>query len=710
MKILEPESESELSLSRQLFIDKACLQFEDRWHSSDVLRIEDLMAEADDTVWLPLLVELLRLEWGLLRKNGQRPRLTNYLRRFPENAPEIESIWNLDIRELKLGDPKAKASQEVARISHARMQPEKLHVRAIRAREELEVDILSLSSLQPMAAEHLTRRIQLVQRIDQHPAVRKVYSADFEGHGASAMLEMVPQRSLWELMDGNSSVSVRNKLSIGYQVASVLVSGHAIGLVHGDLKPSTIHIRSDESVLIDFFATAPTTNSKSVNFPEKDACFSAPEATAGTTEAVSDVFSFAALMTWMFRSDSNDPLGSPQLVRDQLEKHLPRNATTDSAIEALCDALERGRNTNPSQRCTVREIFQPLKEIAGQLGIDTSEIKDDLVNSRAISMDFELQLPSNQSPSNSIRGGAAPGPQSRLGRYRILEKLGEGGMGEVYRAVEMTSNETVAIKILKPIMVRDSESLKRFWKEARLLGEINSPHVVRLFEIKEHEGVHYIVMEYLDGVDLRSLIKQVAPMPELTALKILRDAARGLAEAHRRGIIHRDIKPENILLNSEGAIQILNGGTPVLSDPNHDSQESENWQVKLTDFGLARQIDQSESMRLTLSGIVVGTIAYMPPEMFEEQIEIRPAADVYALGATLFEMLTGLRPYPADNLMQLAKLHSTTSLPDVRSFNSTVSSKTAKFVRRSLAKKPTKRFADADQLLEAVESLLAKIL
>ncbi|QDT50564.1 Serine/threonine-protein kinase StkP [Symmachiella dynata] len=705
------DPESQLSVRQQLLIDETCVRFEDRWQSSDMLHIEELIADVEGTLRLQLLDELLRLDWGLLRQNGQRPSRSQYIKRFPEYSQEIDSLWNKDVRELKIGSRKQVTPPQMARVTRIQKKPKGLGVRAARFREELEVDLFPLVHLKSTAAKQLKRRIRLVKRLELHPGVRKVVSADFHGNGTSARLEMIPEQTLSELFDDQTQAQTLKSISISFQLASVLVAGHSIGLVHGNLKPSSIYLRADDSILIDFLDEACTADASDLQFQGTDAYFTAPEVAQGMRKAASDVYSLAAILTWMFRAVANDPSAAITFSRNRLEECLPQNSQFIAAIDSLCAAIEQGRHPVSSQRPTASEMLEPLGQMAQLVGIDTSEIEHALMNSCAGSTASVIQSMSCFASNHTNQVAAIElGPDSRLGRYRILEKLGEGGMAEVYRAIDSADESTVAIKILKPDVVGDGESLRRLRKEARMLGEISNPHVVRLLDIQEDAGIRYIVMEYVAGDNLRSLIKQSAPMDEMTALMIIRDAARGLAEAHRLGIIHRDIKPENILLDSQSASQFLQESAKNKFSDSCILQACSDWQVKLTDFGLARHVEQTESLNMTLSGMIVGTIAYMSPEQFGEANKIAPAADVYALGATLFEMLTGSRPYPADNLMELVQLHSIGPLPDLTHSNPSATPEIAQFLRRALAKNPAERYLDASQFLEDMERLLDGLL
>ena len=312
--------------------------------------------------------------------------------------------------------------------------------------------------------------------------------------------------------------------------------------------------------------------------------------------------------------------------------------------------------------------------------------------------DVELVRPSSPSSSNldatidpSDRPAPAksqkprlPGTGDQIGRFLLLDRLGEGGMGVVHKAEDRADGSVVAIKLLKAEAAASPSSRRRFVKEARMLAKLDSPFVTRLIAADTDDAICYMAVEYVPGTNVGEHLEKAGVIPEKTALELIADAARGLAVAHRLGIIHRDIKPDNLLMLPEG----------------HTGPR-----VKVTDFGLARLAVQSESLEVTKAGVLLGTPRYMSPEQFGGRT-VDSRADVYALGATLFHLLTGQPPFPQTNLMQLTRAVISEPAPAADRVNPSVSAAAATLVSRCLAKEPSDRPADAGVFLREVERLL----
>ena len=223
--------------------------------------------------------------------------------------------------------------------------------------------------------------------------------------------------------------------------------------------------------------------------------------------------------------------------------------------------------------------------------------------------------------------------------------MGRGGAGTVYRAQSSEDQLIVAVKILRPEIITNLKALRRFEKEARLQAEINSPYVTRLLEYGCHENLHFIVSEFVEGTSLGKLCASLSQADSRISLLMIRDVLRALDAMHSRGVVHRDVKPENII-----AIFKNRPNVQAIHLPDFE-------QAKLTDFGLARHIEQTESMAMTHQTAVLGTPMYLAPEQYSGSRLVDARADVYSLGATLYHLLAGVPPFETEDFLQLAEMH-----------------------------------------------------
>src|SRR5664279_2286631 len=250
------------------------------------------------------------------------------------------------------------------------------------------------------------------------------------------------------------------------------------------------------------------------------------------------------------------------------------------------------------------------------------------------------------------------------GRYRVIGLLGRGGMGEVYRATDLTLGQSVALKFLPEEASHNQRLLERFHGEVRVARLVSHPNVCRVYDIGEVEGMPFISMEYVDGEDLASLLLRIGRLPADKAVETARKLCAGLTAAHDRGVIHRDLKPQNIMINKRGEVVIM-------------------------DFGLAAISDQ-----LTGAEIRNGTPAYMAPEQLKGS-GVTHKSDIYALGLVLYELFTGKRPYEAKSVQQLIDLQDSVHLTSMTSVAADIDPVVEKVIRRCLDPDPTKRPAGA---------------
>jgi serine/threonine protein kinase len=278
---------------------------------------------------------------------------------------------------------------------------------------------------------------------------------------------------------------------------------------------------------------------------------------------------------------------------------------------------------------------------------------------------------------------AAPGPRhvSEVPGYKFVKRLGEGGMGEVFKALQVSLERYVALKVLSPKLADDSDYVKRFKLEAKAAAMLNHPNIVGVIDRGEDGRIKYIAFEFIDGTSLEGYIKAKGKIPEREALKIIRDVADALRYASEKGLIHRDVKPDNILLTKEMV-------------------------PKLADLGLAKM--QNENAHLTQTGIVMGTPHYMAPEQALGERDLDVRADIYALGLVLYRCVTGLLPWNADSALAILTRHINEDCPDPRKFVPELSAGTAEVVRRLSARTREERPMPAEAL-QLIDSVLATL-
>jgi len=263
------------------------------------------------------------------------------------------------------------------------------------------------------------------------------------------------------------------------------------------------------------------------------------------------------------------------------------------------------------------------------------------------------------------------------GRYRLEELIGAGGMSTVYRALDLTLERQVAIKLMHREFADDSDQLERFRREARAVAQLSHPHIVSVIDAGEDQGRPYIVFEYIAGQTLKARIRSgQIPIPEAVAYAI--EIARALGAAHARNIVHRDVKPQNVLIDAEGS-------------------------AKVTDFGIARSLDEEG---LTADGRVLGTTDYVSPEQAMGQ-PVTGQSDVYSLGIVLWEMLVGSPPFQGENQVAVAMKHVREPLPDVQVRRPNVSAALGAVVEHATSKRLHRRYAGADEIEADLEEALA---
>lgn len=266
------------------------------------------------------------------------------------------------------------------------------------------------------------------------------------------------------------------------------------------------------------------------------------------------------------------------------------------------------------------------------------------------------------------------------GRYQIIEELGKGGMGKVYRVLDIKLNEEVALKLIKPEMALDKKTVERFKNELKLARKIVHKNVARMFDLNEEKAIHFLTMEYVRGEDLKKLIRKIGSLSAGQAISIAKQVCEGLAEAHRLGVIHRDLKAQNIMMDEEGKARIM-------------------------DFGIARS---SKGEGLTDEGVMIGTPEYLSPEQVEGK-GVDQRSDIYSFGVILFEMVTGRVPFEGETAFSTALMHKAEAPPDPREINPQIPVDLGRVIFRCLEKEKEKRYQNAVELLSELNKIEKEI-
>jgi serine/threonine protein kinase len=267
------------------------------------------------------------------------------------------------------------------------------------------------------------------------------------------------------------------------------------------------------------------------------------------------------------------------------------------------------------------------------------------------------------------------------GRYKLIDERGRGSFATVYVARDIENNHIYALKVMHIELSNDDELLARFQREAHILLNLSDPHIVRIVAYGEDNNMNYIVMDYIDGQNLKYFMLNDGPMEALRALKYARQIAEGLDTAYKQGVVHRDIKPQNILVNTRDMI-------------------------KITDFGLARG---KETVTLTQSNVFMGTAYYISPEQAESGRSADTRSDLYSVATVLFEMLTSRPPFEGETAVDIVIKHMNENVPSVCRLRPDLPLEMDAFMQKALAKSPADRFATPKEFIVGLEQLQERV-
>lgn len=372
-------------------------------------------------------------------------------------------------------------------------------------------------------------------------------------------------------------------------------------------------------------------------------------------------------------------------------EHSENNPVENTALTMVSD---EALSVSPSEEQTsadnvcvtdvtiVQEDHPSQSPSGGSAASDSAPAPEDVpTGERHVTGMTMLQHESFPASSPAQEGGDRLQPGDRLDRYVIVKKLGQGGMGSVYLVRHETLGVFRAAKVLSSdLYARGGEFVKRFVQEAKLACSISNPNIVNVLDVCDdpEKSCCYIIMEYVDGGTVRDVLHEVSRFSEIHAVMIVEAVAEALLAASEQKIVHRDIKPDNIMLTRRGV-------------------------VKLADLGIAKNTE--DNIKLTRTHIMMGTPAYLAPEQAKDAHSVDARADIYSLGATFYEMLTGQIPYPGKNTYDILSKLASDPVPDPRSVVEDISPQTARLVMKMLAKQPKQRHRNAAELLKDLRTL-----
>ncbi len=273
-----------------------------------------------------------------------------------------------------------------------------------------------------------------------------------------------------------------------------------------------------------------------------------------------------------------------------------------------------------------------------------------------------------------------------LGNYILLERIGAGGMGQVFKAVHRVLGNVVAIKMLPPGTQHDPAVIARFEREVRVATELVHPNIIAAYAADQSNGIRFLVMQYMEGQDLSAVVKANGPLSVPSAIHYLLQAARGLEFAHAAGVVHRDIKPANLLVDNQGVVKILDLGLARTESPDDVDAQAE----------------------LTEIGSVLGTVDYMAPEQALSARNADSRADIYSLGCSLFYLLTGRPIYEGDSLTAKLLAHQIQPIPDLRQQCPAISARLAAIFQKMVAKRVDERYQSISDVIADLEPLVTE--
>lgn len=422
---------------------------------------------------------------------------------------------------------------------------------------------------------------------------------------------------------------------------------------------------SHEDKLDDLLVQWGEARERGEHLQAKDLCADCPELAAQLTDRIAGVESARPFIE-LDEDSQDDVLHLPDFSTVTNRTGDTRQPPSSITLDLFCQRLVESGLMHDEQVARLRKTASAASAVG---------FSEQLVISRKLTR-FQATV--------LLEGRDLP---LMLDRYLILDEIGAGGMGAVYKALHQQMDRVVALKILPRSTVDTTEKVKRFQREVKAAARLEHPNIVTAFDAHEAKGIHFLVMSFVDGQDLARLVRRQGPLSVAKAVDYIAQAARGLEHAHGLGIVHRDIKPANLLLDKKGAVRILDMGLARIVEPNAAH-------------------DKTATHELTQAGMVMGTIAYLAPEQALDTRSADARSDMYSLGCTLYFLLNGKVPYNEDTMMKTIMAHREGAIPPLCNPRTRAPAELEAIFQKMVAKQPADRFQSMSELLAALETLV----
>ncbi|BBM84774.1 protein kinase domain-containing protein [Candidatus Uabimicrobium amorphum] len=506
------------------------------------------------------------------------------------------------------------------------------------------------------------------------------------------VLEYVPGVLLSEYIPQISNTPLRVKLAMASQMIRPIEVLNAMGILHRDIKPSNIMV-CEKTRLIKLLdlgiakSLGQGSNLTQTGVAMGTPSYMSPEQTEGDCTISSDVFSLGVVLYQFFAGLKESPFQRQTAMATMKaicsESLLPLVNRLDGftsghekkAYIEMSHILHKAMAKKPENRLqSATELSQLLQKVYKSLEENKTTAKWNVRQSLSNEDARGLNKLASQSPQTVNNNELAD--NSLFAHYKILKKIGEGGMGCVYKALDTRNNKIVALKILFTYLVEQESYKERFLQEVRMTKMLSHPNIVKLFDSGKFNNILYFTMQWVDGVTLLEYVEQKQPdIGHCVAL--VRKILMAIEHAHSKGIVHRDLKPSNIMISKDNKVFIM-------------------------DFGLAKTL--SYSQRLTVTGTVIGTPLYMSPEQASGSKNIGIQSDIYSLGTILYEMITGQRPFNAPTALLLLQRVIKAPPKAPSKLNPKIPANLDKICMKSLLKQPRNRYATAAKMAEDLAS------